>query len=47
MDAALKKLNKFLEDEKRQESKEVDELTSYKYGERRKIDGKNSVSAQN
>lgn len=42
-----KAFEQFLEDEKRQESKEVDELTSYKYGERRKIDGKNSVSAQN
>lgn len=42
-----KAFEQFLEDEKRQESKEVDELTSYQYGERRKKDGNNRISVQN
>lgn len=38
-----KAFGQFLEDEKRRESKEVDELTSYTYGQRRKAENRNGV----
>ena len=40
-----KSFEQFLMDEKKQESKEVDELTSYTYGQRRKKEAGSSVSA--
>lgn len=40
-----KSFEQFLMDEKKQESKEVDELTSYTYGQRRSKEAKSSVSA--
>ena len=39
-----KSFEQFLMDEKKQESKEVDELTSYTYGQRRKNEAKSSVA---
>ena len=39
-----KAFEQFLMDEKKQESKEVDELTSYTYGQRRSKEAKSSVS---
>lgn len=39
-----KAFEQFMEDEKKQESKAVDELTSYTYGERRKAEDRNGVS---
>ncbi len=40
-----KSFEQFLMDEKKQESKEVDELTSYTYGQRRSREAKSSVAA--
>lgn len=41
-----KAFGQFLEEEKRQESKEVDELTSYTYGQRRQAESRSGVPAQ-
>lgn len=41
-----KAFTQFLEDEKRQESKEVDELTSYTYGQRRKAENRSGAPVQ-
>lgn len=41
-----KAFGQFLEEEKRRESKEVDELTSYTYGQRRQAESRSGVPAQ-
>ena len=40
-----KAFEEFLMEEKKQESKEIDELTSYTYGQRRREESKNSATA--